>query len=114
MAVSISGQTLQSWGGIRFQNREGISVGSGVVRKGKDDVEQMHVKCAKLRTIFVDEFECVGAKLVANLEIANTDGVPTHHSYKHNTLEEYKKSFMCRGFGGINVSWSATFTNSRQ
>ena len=55
MAVSISGQTVHSWGGISFQNREGISVGSGVVRKGKDNVEQMHVKCAELHFLFVDE-----------------------------------------------------------
>ena len=63
----------------------------------------MHVKCAKLRSLFVVECECVGAKLCANFEEAIRNGVPTHHSYKHNTLEEYKKSFMCRGFGGISV-----------
>ena len=94
MAVSISGQTLHSWGGISFQNHGGISVGSGVVRKGKDDVEQMHVKCAKLRFLFVDECECVGAVLAADLEQATSYGVPTHHSYKHHTLEEYKKVFL--------------------
>ena len=88
MAAGIGGQTVHSWACISFQNKEGISVGSGVVRKGKDDVEQMHVKCAKLRFLFMDECECVRALLAANLEEAIRNGVPTHQSYKHNALEE--------------------------
>ena len=103
MAVSISGQTLHSWGGIRFQNREGINIASGVVRKGKDDVEQMHVKCAKLRYRFVDECKCVGAVLAADLEESMCYGVRTGHRHKHHTLEKYTKIFTIRGFGGINV-----------
>ena len=58
MTAGIGGQTVHSWACISFQNKDGISVVSGVVRKGKDDVEQMHVKCAKQRFLFVDECEC--------------------------------------------------------
>ena len=43
MATDISGQTLHSWGGINFKKSSGLSVGSGILRKDKDNVEQMHV-----------------------------------------------------------------------
>ena len=62
MATHIKGRTLHSWGGISFKKSSGLEVGSGVVRKGRDNISDMHVKCARLRFLFIDECECVGAK----------------------------------------------------
>ena len=45
MATEILGQTLHYWGGIVFKKSSGLHVGSGVVRKGKDKIEQIHAKC---------------------------------------------------------------------
>ena len=91
MATGISGQTLHSWGGIAFKKSSGLSVGSGVVRKGKDNIEQMHVKCGSLRFIFIDECECVGAGTCTDLETNLLNGVSTRNTYKHHTAEGFKR-----------------------
>ena len=87
MATEISGQTLHSWGGIAFKKSSGLNVGSGVVRKGKDNIEQMHAKCATLRFIFVDECECVAAGTSSDLENTLMNGVSSRNSYKLHTEE---------------------------
>ena len=75
MATSIAGQTLHSWGGISFKKSSGLNVGSGVARKGKDNIEQMHVKCGSLRFVFIDECECVAATICDDLETSLLNGV---------------------------------------
>ena len=103
MATGISGQTLHSWGGIAFKKKSGLSVGSGVVRKGRDNIEQMHVKCCSLRDLFIDECECVAAATFTDLETSLFNGVSTRNTYKLHTVEELKQMVTYRSFGGVNT-----------
>lgn len=105
MAAGIGGQTVHSWGVVRFRGRDGTLVDPGVARQGQDAIEQMHVKCARLRFLFIDEIEATGAGLVAQLEDAVLRGVPQKNSYRYHTRLDYirMKGSLPRAFGGVNV-----------
>ena len=92
MAMNVSGQTLHSWGGISFKKSTGLEVGSGVVRQGRDNISQMHLKCARLRFMFIDECECVGAATAADIEQSVFNGVSTEHTYKLHTAVNIKNT----------------------
>ena len=109
MAMNVSGQTLHSWGGISFKKSTGLEVGSGVVRKGRDNISQMHLKCARLRFMFIDECECVGATTAADIEQSVFNGVSTEHTYKLHTAVNIKKHITYRPFSGVNVFWIGDF-----
>ena len=102
MATNIKGRTLHSWGGISFKKSSGLEVGSGVVRKGRDNISAMHVKCARLRFLFCDECECVGAKTYTELEDSIFNGVSTTNSYKLHTSARIKQHKTYRNFSGVN------------
>ena len=105
MAHGIGGQTLHSFGGIRFQNAEGSTVNPGASHLGADNVSIMVVKCKDLRFVFIDEFEAMGVRLASDLEIAILNGVPTKRSYRYHSAEGWlkEKGHLPRGFGGVNV-----------
>ena len=60
MANNIGGSTMHTWAGLKFTNSEGVQISGDMLRKGKDNVSQRHLKCAKLRFLFIDEMECGG------------------------------------------------------
>jgi hypothetical protein len=109
MATHIKGRTLHSWGGISFKKSSGLEVGSGVVRKGRDNISDMHVKCARLRFLFIDECECVGAKTFTDLEESIFNGVSTGNTYKLHTSERIKKYKTHRKFSGVNTFFFGDF-----
>ena len=90
-------------GGIAFKTSSGLNVGSGVVRKGKDNIGQMHAKCASLRFIFVDECACVAASTFSDLAESLREGVSSRNSYKLHTEEPFKGSPTDRIFSGVNT-----------
>ena len=105
MAHGIGGQTIHSFGGIRFKNAEGMTVNPGSSHLGQDNVDKMGVKCKDLRFVFIDEFEAMGVRLASDLEYSLLKGVPTKNSYRYHSPHEllYSKGHLPRGFGGINV-----------
>ena len=103
MATGIGGQTLHSFGAIPFKKSTGLAVGSGVVRKGRDNISQMHLKRARLRFIFIDEFECAGAAEITTAEENAMNGISTSNSYKLHTSERIKKHLTYRNFAGVNT-----------
>jgi hypothetical protein len=105
MAHGIGGETLHSFGGIRFQNAEGTTVNPGAAHLGKDKVSKMVVKCKDLRFVFIDEFEAVGVRLAADFEGSLFNGVPTKNSYRFHSPHGHLKQrgHLPRGFAGVNV-----------
>ena len=101
MATGIAGQTCHSWGGISFKKSTGLEVGSGVVRKGRDNISQMHLKCARLRFMIIDECECLGAATSSDLEQSVFNGISTEkhlqaaHSRKHQETHHVSEFQWC-------------------
>ena len=60
MANNIGGSTMHTWAGLKFTNSEGVQISGDMLKKGKDNVSQRHLKCAKLRFLFIDEMDCGG------------------------------------------------------
>ena len=109
MATGIAGQTCHSWGGISFKKSTGLEVGSGVVRKGRDNISQMHLKCARLRFMIIDECECLGAATSSDLEQSVFNGISRQNTYKLHTAESIKKHITYRSFSGVNTFWVGGF-----
>ena len=103
MATGIGGQTLHSWGDLKLKKSSGLEVGSGVASKGRDNIGQMHVKCARIRFILIDECECVGAATAADLESSTLNGVSTHSTCKLHAHEMRQKYFAHHNFAGAGV-----------
>ena len=105
MAHGIGGETLHSFGGIKFQNAKGATVNPGVSHLGSDNVSKMVVKCKDLRFLFIDEFEATGVSLAAGLENAVIHGVPQKNSYRYHSPHGYleRQGHLPGGFGGVNV-----------
>jgi hypothetical protein len=105
MAAGIGGVTVHSWGGVAFQNKDGVNVSSHSFRANEDNIGKMNLKCARLRFLCIDECEAVGAGLGASLEEAVVHGVPQRNSYRYHCEGPLKDQagILPRGFGGINV-----------
>jgi hypothetical protein len=101
----IGGQTLHSFGGIRFQNAKGTSVNPGVSLVGSDNVSKMVVKCKDLRFLFIDEFEAMAVSLASDLEVSLLNGVPQKNSYRSHSPHGYlaRQGSVDRSFGGVNT-----------
>ena len=80
MAQGIGGETLHSFGGLKFQTAKGTTVNPGAAHLGADNVSKMVVKCKDLRFAFIDEFENMGVKIASDFEASLLRGVPTKHS----------------------------------
>ena len=82
---------MHTWAGLAFTNSEGVQISGDMLRKGKDNVEKRHIKCAKLRFLFIDEVECLDAAKIFEGEKAAFQGVSDHHSYKCHMMETFRK-----------------------
>ena len=69
----------------------------------------MHLKCARLRFIFIDECECVGAATTTDLEQSTFNGISTENSYKLHTAERFKNRITYRNFSGVNTFFFGDF-----
>ena len=94
MAANISGTTLHSFGEIQFKDRHGITIRSK--KQGQDNVSTMHVKCASLRFLLIDEIEATGAEVLADLESA----VQAHGN---KIFRRDENMLLPKPWGGVNV-----------
>ena len=94
---------MHTWAGLTFTNSEGVQISGGMLGKGKDNISRRHIRCAKLRFLFIDEVECLDAGKIYEGEAAAYQGVSEHHSYKRHALEHFKRLLSYRSFAGTNT-----------